>query len=155
MSSSAVAAYITAAVWLMNSLASSSLFLSLVPVITSFAFLVPSCCLASVSGWRCSSRNPFHKPSSGISLRGRLRRSQTSDELFLQCRNDAFKLAVGCLFLSGSLSLATALSANSVCATSFGFSSGSSSRVSVSTTFRDSSTRTRAESATSARLALR
>ena len=40
ISSSAVAAYNTAAVWLMNSLASSSFFLSLIPVVTSLAFFL-------------------------------------------------------------------------------------------------------------------
>ena len=40
ISSSAVAAYNTAAVWLMNSLASSSFFLSLIPVLTSLAFFL-------------------------------------------------------------------------------------------------------------------
>jgi len=40
ISSSAVAAHNTAAVWLMNSLASSSFFLSLVPVVTSLAFFL-------------------------------------------------------------------------------------------------------------------
>jgi MFS family permease len=40
MSSGAVAAYNTAAVWLMNSLARSSFFLSLIPVVTSLAFLL-------------------------------------------------------------------------------------------------------------------
>jgi MFS family permease len=40
ISSSAVAAYGTAAIWLMNSLARSSFFLSLIPVITSLAFFL-------------------------------------------------------------------------------------------------------------------
>ena len=40
ISGSAVAAYNTAAVWLMNSLASSSFFLSLIPVVTSLAFFL-------------------------------------------------------------------------------------------------------------------
>src|SRR5271165_3897386 len=40
ISSSAVCAYNTAAVWLMNSLTSSSFFLSLIPVITSLAFFL-------------------------------------------------------------------------------------------------------------------
>ena len=40
ISSSAVAAYSTAAIWLMNSLASSSFFLSLIPVVTSLAFFL-------------------------------------------------------------------------------------------------------------------
>ena len=40
ISGSAVAAYNTAAIWLMNSLASSSFFLSLIPVVTSLAFFL-------------------------------------------------------------------------------------------------------------------
>jgi MFS family permease len=40
ISGSAVAAYNTAAVWLMNSLASSPFFLSLIPVVTSLAFFL-------------------------------------------------------------------------------------------------------------------
>src|SRR6516165_12519759 len=40
ISGSAVAAYNTAAVWLMNSLVSSSFFLSLIPVVTSLAFFL-------------------------------------------------------------------------------------------------------------------
>jgi MFS family permease len=40
ISGSAVAAYNTAAVWLMNSLESSSFFLSLIPVVTSLAFFL-------------------------------------------------------------------------------------------------------------------
>src|SRR6516165_6038496 len=51
ISGSAVVAYNTAAVWLMNSLASSSFFLSLIPVVTSLAFFlftVPAGIIADV-----------------------------------------------------------------------------------------------------------
>ena len=40
ISGSAVAAYNTATVWLMNSLESSSFFISLIPVVTSLAFFL-------------------------------------------------------------------------------------------------------------------